>query len=139
MNRHIWMWGIIGAIAAVAVGLIGMSVAPQANLGCLASLLIPLIVGFMAARASLAADSTVSIAQHAIDGGLAAGIAAVVGGTLNLLTGCASIPSHLSANRPGDLFVLLLTGIAAVGIAYFLQGFLVGIVAVSVRSVSRSR
>ena len=132
MKLHYWIWGIIGAGLAVALGLIGMNVAPQANLGCLASLLIPLVVGFMAARASETAG-----AHGAVDGGLAAGIAAMVGGGVNLLTGCATLPGQLAATGPIDLLGWLAPGLVILAFVYFLQGFVVGIVALSLRSTSK--
>ncbi len=137
MKLHLWIWGVIGAGAAVTLGLVGMNIAPQANLGCLASLLIPLAVGCMAARASAATNRTTSVAQGATDGGIAAAIAAVVGGTISLLTGCASIPTQLVVQGTGNLLGLLLPGIAVLALAYFLQGCIVGVVAVSLRSASK--
>ena len=138
MKLYLWIWGMVGAAVAVALGLVGMNVAPQANLGCLASLLIPLAVGFMAARASTAANRTTSIAQGATDSGIAAAMAAVVGGAANLLTGCASIPAQFMAQGAGNLLGLLLPGLAVLALAYFLQGCIAGIVAVSLRGVSKS-
>ena len=137
MKLHYWIWGIIGAGLAVALGLIGMNVAPQANLGCLASLLIPLVVGFMAARASKRVSRSISMAQGALDGGIAAAIAAVVGGAINLLTGCASIPTQFMLQDTGNLVGLLLPGIAILALVNFLQGCFVGVVAVSLRNDSR--
>ena len=133
MKLHIWIWGLIGAGVAVVLGLAGMNIAPQANLGCLASLLIPLVVGFMAAHASAASG-----AHGAVDGGLAAGIAAMVGGGINLLTGCAMLPGQLAATGPIDLLGWLAPGLVILAFVYFLHGFVVGIVALSLRSTSKS-
>ena len=133
MKLHLWIWGVIGAGVAVALGLAGMNVAPQANLGCLASLLIPLAVGFMAARTSTVINRTTAVVQGAIDGGIAAAIAAVASGAINLLTGCASIPAQFMVQGTGNLIGLLLPGLAILALAYFLQGCIAGIVAVSLR------
>jgi hypothetical protein len=139
MQRHLWTWGIIGGVMTTAFGLFGMNVVPQAGLGCLASLLIPLFIGYMAARASLAAQAQTSVAQGAIHGGIAAGLAAVLGGTTNVLMGCMGDPGQFTAGGLGALLALILSGSVVLAIVYFVQGCIVGIVTISLRGVARSR
>lgn len=57
------MWGIIGAGLLAASGLIGRAAMLQA---CLASLAIPIVIGYLAARASAAAQAQTSVARGAI-------------------------------------------------------------------------
>jgi hypothetical protein len=139
MQRHLWIWGIIGAVLMVACGLFGMNVVPQAGLGCLASLLIPPLIGYMAARASIAAQAQTSAARGAIYGGLAASLAAVLGGTANVLMGCMGDLGQLTIGGPGALFALILSGSVVLAFVYFVQGYIVGLVTISLHSVARSR
>jgi hypothetical protein len=139
MQRHLWTWGIVGAVMTAAFGLFGMNVVPQASLGCLASLLIPLLIGYMAARASIAAHTQTSVAQGAINGGIAAGLAAVLGGTANVLMGCMGDPGQFTTGGLSALLALSLSGIVVLAIVYFVQGCIVGVVAISLRGVVRSR
>ena len=139
MQRHLWTWGLIGAGLMAAGGLFGMAVVPQAGLGCLASLVIPLFIGYLAARGSIADQVQTSVAQGAIHGGFAAGLAAVLGGTANVLMGCFGDPGQLTTGGLGGLAAVIFFSSVVLAIVYFVQGCIVGVVAVSLRGVAPSR
>ena len=139
MQRQLWTWGIIGATLMTAFGLFGMNVVPQAGLGCLASLLIPPLIGYMVARAGVATRAQTSVARGAINGGLAASLAAVLGGTANVLMGCMGDLGQFTTGGPGALLALILFGSIVLALVYFVQGYIVGLVAISLRSAARSR
>jgi hypothetical protein len=139
MQRHLWTWGIIGAALMTAFGLFGMNVVPQAGLGCLASLLIPPVIGYMAARANIAGQAQTAVTRGALYGGLAAGLAAVLGGTANVLMGCMGDLGQFATGGPGALLAVILSSSVVLAFVYFVQGYIVGLVAISLRGVGRSR
>src|SRR5512141_300261 len=108
MKRHVWTWGLIGAVLMTTCGFFGMAVVPQAGLGCLASLVVPLFVGYFAARGSVVDQAQTTVAQGAIQGGLVAGLAAVLGGTANVLMGCYGVPDQLTTGGLSGLAAVIL-------------------------------
>ncbi len=139
MQRHLVTWGIIGAVLMTAFGLFGMNVVPQAGLGCLASLLIPPVIGYMAARANIAGQAQTAVTRGTFYGGLAAGLAAVLGGTANVLMGCMGDLGQFATGGPGALLAVILSSSVVLAFVYFVQGYIVGLVAISLRGVARSR
>jgi hypothetical protein len=142
MKQHLLQWGLIGAVVLFVVSLI-FNVDPQGgvSLGCLVSLLVPLVIGYLASGAGVTRGTVTTMGQGAVEGGIAAGIAALVGGTANVLIGYFRAQSELTAAGLGDfggvvggnLISLLLTGVVILAIVYFVLGLIGGVVAVSMR------
>jgi hypothetical protein len=143
MKQHLLKWGGIGAAVLVAVSLL-FNVDPEGgfSLGCLVSLIVPLVVGYLASREGVANGTVASMGHGAVEGGIAAGLAALIGGTLNVLIGYFRAQSELSAaglsgfesTLGSSVISLLLSGVIVLAIVFFILGLIGGVVAVSMRT-----
>ncbi len=138
MKQYHLVYGGIGAVVLILLSVLGVYNASSGfGVGCLISLLIPLVIGALIPRAAKQVPSSSGqpkgTGQLALEGGIAAGIAGLLGGLVTSIIGYVQANNALSSiggigGASADIISILLVGVVVLAIIYFILGLVGGFV-----------
>lgn len=121
-KQYLYIYGAIGGAVLAILRILEIVTIEKVAASCLIVLLIPLVVGFFGGRKTVQSPG-VGMGQGLIDGGMAAVLTGVTGGTIG-----GVISFFRDTETTTDFFSVILIGVVVLSIACFMMGLIGGAV-----------